>query len=166
MLKILVKNNAKRVASVVEEFSLIDKVFAVTLDNDSSNAKAMETLTLMFFGYLGSYPAPTPSDPNKVKYLLMHQRCACHIINLIVKSRLKRLKPFTEDLRTAISFLNSSNQIIALFKEYCNAKGVKPRKFGLDMDIRWNSTYLMLKHLIPYKNIFSVFINSYYGIID
>jgi hypothetical protein len=31
------------------------------------------------------------------------------------------------------------------------------------MDIRWNSTYLILKHLIPYKNIFSVFINSHYG---
>ena len=31
------------------------------------------------------------------------------------------------------------------------------------MDVRWNSTYLMLKHLLPYKNVFSVFINSYYG---
>jgi hypothetical protein len=31
------------------------------------------------------------------------------------------------------------------------------------MDVRWNSTYLMLKHLIPYKNVFSVFINSHYG---
>jgi hypothetical protein len=42
---------------VVEEFGLIDKVFAVTLDNVSSNAKTMETLTPMFFGYLGSYSA-------------------------------------------------------------------------------------------------------------
>jgi hypothetical protein len=91
-----VKNIAERIASVVEEFGLIDKVFAVTLDNTSSNAKAIETFTPMFFGYLGSYPAPTPSDPNKVKYLLVHQRCAYHIINLIVKSGLKRLKPFTE----------------------------------------------------------------------
>jgi hypothetical protein len=158
------ENIAERIASVVKEFGLIDKVFVVTLDNASSNAKAMETLTPMFFGYLGSYPAPTPSDPNKVKYLLVHQRCACHIINLIVKSGLKRLKPYTEDLRTAINFLNSSNQRIAMFKEYYHAKGVRPRKFGLDMDIRWNSTYLMLKHLIPYKNIFSVFINSHFSL--
>ncbi|XP_066333840.1 zinc finger BED domain-containing protein RICESLEEPER 2-like [Miscanthus floridulus] len=48
-------------------------------------------------------------------------------------------------------------------KEYCNAKGVRPRKFDLDMDVRWNSTYLMLKHLVPYKNVFSMFINSHYG---
>ena len=43
------------------------EIFAVTLDNASSNAKAMETLTPMFFGYLGSDPAPTPSDPDKRK---------------------------------------------------------------------------------------------------
>jgi hypothetical protein len=103
------ENIAERIASVVEEFGLIDKVFTVTLDNASSNSKAMETLTPMFFGYLGSYPAPTRDDSNQVKYLLVHQRCACHIINLIVKSGLKRLKHFTEDFRTAINFLNSSN---------------------------------------------------------
>ena len=148
------------VGSVVEEFGLIDKIFAVTLDNASSNAKPMETLTHMFFGYLGSDPAPTPSNPHKRKYCLVHQRCACHIINLIVKSGLNRLKPVTEDFRTAINFLNSSNQRIAMFKEYCNAKGVRPIKFGLGIDIRWNSTYLMLKHLIPYKDMFSIFINS------
>ena len=101
---------------MVEEFDLIDKIFVVTLDNTSSNAKAMENLTPMFFGYLGSDPVPTPSDPNKHKYCLVHQHCACHIINLIIKSDLKRLKPVTEDFRTAINFLNFSNQRIALFK--------------------------------------------------
>jgi hypothetical protein len=105
---------------------------------------------------LGSYSAPTRDDPTKVKYLLVHQRYACHIINLIVKSGLKRSKPFLEDFRTAINFLNSSNQRIALFKNYCTAQGLRPRKFGLDIDIRWNSTYLMLKHLLPYKDVFSV----------
>lgn len=67
-----------------------------------------------------------------------------------------------EDFRTAINFLNASNSRIATFKEYCLARGVRPRKFGLDMDVRWNSTYLMLKHLVPYKTVFSVFINSHY----
>jgi hypothetical protein len=39
---------------------------------------------------------------------------------------------------------------------------VRPRKFGLDIDVRWNSTYLILKHLISYKNIFSVFMDTHY----
>ena len=82
------ENIVERVACVVQEFSLIDKVFSVTIDNVSSNAKGMETLTPMFAGYLGSNSAPDPSDPNKRKYSLVHQRCACHIINLIIKSGL------------------------------------------------------------------------------
>jgi hypothetical protein len=31
------------------------------------------------------------------------------------------------------------------------------------MDVRWNATYLMLKHLVPYSEVFFVFINSNYG---
>ena len=125
-MKILLKhtseNIAERIACVIEEYGLIDKVFSVTLDNASSNAKAMNTLTSMFAGYLGPNPSPEPSDPSKRKYSLVHQRCACHIINLIVKSGLKRFKPYLEDLRSAINFLNSSNQIIAMFKNYCTAQ--------------------------------------------
>jgi hypothetical protein len=93
---------------------------------------------------------------------LMHQRCACHIINLIVKSGLKLIKDQLEDFCRAISWLNSSNQHISYFKSFCIAHEVCPCKFGLDMDVRWNSTYLMLKHLAPYKNTFSVFISANY----
>jgi hypothetical protein len=39
---------------------------------------------------------------------------------------------------------------------------IRPRKFGVDMDVRWNSTYLMLKHIVPYKSNFSVFIKTQY----
>ena len=112
------ENIGQKVASMVEEFGSIDKVFAVTLDNASSNSKDMESLAPMFSGYLGSFATLTKDDPNKCKYLLMHQRCACHIINLIVKYGLNWLKPFTEDIRTVINFLNSSNHRIALFKKY------------------------------------------------
>ena len=93
------ENIAERVACVVEEFGLIDKVFSVTLDNPSSNAKAMETLTPMFASYLGLDLTPEPVDPSKRKYSLVHQRCACYIVNLIIKSSLKRFKPYTEDFK-------------------------------------------------------------------
>jgi hypothetical protein len=148
------ENIAKRIDVVVEEFCLVDKIFFVILDNASSNSKTMDTLTPLFVGYLGPDPSPESQDPNRGNYTLMHQRYACHIINLIVKSGMKRLKPFLEDFRTANNFLNAYNSRIATFKEYCKARGVRPRKFGLDMDVRWNSTYLMLKHLVPYKTVF------------
>jgi hypothetical protein len=38
--------------------------------------------------------------------------------------------------------------------------GVHPRKFDVDKDVRWNSTYLMLKHIVPYKSNFSIWIKT------
>jgi hypothetical protein len=90
----------------------------------------------------------------------LHQRCACHIINLIVKSGVKRLKEYVDDFRIAILFLNASNQRIVAYKQYCLNVGVRPHKFGVDIDVRWNSTYLMLKHIVPYKNTFSIWIKT------
>jgi hypothetical protein len=141
-------NIAERISLVLADYELTSKVLSVTLDNASANASAMDKLTPSLSSYVGSS--------------LLHQRCACYIINLIVKSGLKRLDTYLDDFRIAIFFLNSSNQHIASFKLYCLAAGVHPRKFGLDMNIRWNSTYLMLKHLVPYKDTFSVFIHTNY----
>ena len=48
------ENIAERIATVVEEYCLMDKIFSVTLDNASSNARAMNTLTLSICLLLGS----------------------------------------------------------------------------------------------------------------
>lgn len=72
------------------------------------------------------------------------------------------MQPYLEDFRTAITFLNSSHQRIASYKQYCMSVGVRPRKFGVDMDVRWNSTFLMLKLLVPYHSTFSVWIRTNY----
>ena len=82
---------------------------------------------------------------------------------MIAKEALTALKPLIEKFRIAISFLNSSNQRIAAYKSYCIATGVRPRKFQLDMEVRWNSTYLMLKHLFPHKVSFTTFIHAQYS---
>ena len=37
-----------------------------------------------------------------------------------------------------------------------------PRKFSLDMPVRWNSTYLMLKTLLPYISTISIFVHTHY----
>jgi len=100
-------NITKCIASVLRDFGLLDKVFVVSLDNASSNTTAMLTLTPMLAGYLGF--DVDPIDATRKLYHVVHQHCACHIINLIVKFGLKRLQPYTEVFRTAINFLNSSN---------------------------------------------------------
>jgi hypothetical protein len=146
------ENIAERITSVLADYELTDKVFSVTLDNADANTRSINQLNHVLSSYVGS--------------LFLHQRCACHIINLIVKAGLDVFRPMLSAFRTAISFLNSSNQRIAAYKSYCIAVNARPRKFGLDMDVRWNSTYLMLKHLLPHKNSFSVFITTNHSLID
>jgi hypothetical protein len=143
---------AERIEYVVAEYGLTDKIFAVKLDNVVANTKAIENLTPLICGNVGS--------------LCMHQRCACHTINLIVKAALQIFKRFLSSFRSAISFVNTSNQHIPAYKSYCISCNVRPRKFGLDMDVRWNATYLMLKHLIPHRHTFGVFIAMNHTLVD
>jgi len=110
MLKILL--NVLLVLHLILAYLI--RFFSITLDNASANTKAMEKLIHLLSSYVGS--------------LLLHQRCACHIINLIVKAGLDSFKDMLNNFRTAISFLNASNQRIAAYKSYCIAMGVRPRK--------------------------------------
>jgi len=162
------QNIADLVASVLVDYGLTRKVFAVTLDNASSNVSAMQKLRPVLSKYLDIEVVVNASSndsgdlDNAVNSMFLHQRCACHIINLIVKEALTALKPLIEKFRIAISFLNSSNQRIVAYKSYCIATGVRPRKFQLNMEVRWNSTYLMLKHLFSHMVSFTTFIHAQY----
>jgi hypothetical protein len=95
------ENIAERVKTVLAEYGILNKVFfSVALDNASANKNAMDKLKPILKEYLGAD-------------MFLHQRCACHIINLIVKEALVVVNPLIDNFRTAISFLNSSNQRIA-----------------------------------------------------
>jgi len=83
-------NISERINAVVQEYALTDKVFSITLDNASANTKAMDTLSPLLSGYVGP--------------LLMHQRCACHIINLMVKAALDVLNPILRILELPYLF--------------------------------------------------------------
>jgi hypothetical protein len=101
-------NIAEHILQVISEYNMNSKVFSITLDN----ASAMNELTLSLVPYVSGSTIPSA---------LLYQRCACHIINIIVKPGLKRIKEKLEDFRKAISWLNSSNQRIAPFKSFCIA---------------------------------------------
>ncbi|XP_066391886.1 zinc finger BED domain-containing protein DAYSLEEPER-like [Miscanthus floridulus] len=58
------ENIAERITCVIKEYGLIDKIFSVTLDNASSNAKTMNILTPIFAGYLGPDPTIEHVDPS------------------------------------------------------------------------------------------------------
>jgi hypothetical protein len=92
-------NIANLVATVIDEYSLTEKVFAITLDNASSNNVAMEFLRPFLCGYLG---VPVPD------------------------SSLGDFRTYLDDFRTAITFLNASNQRIAAYKSLLYEYGYSP----------------------------------------
>ena len=110
--------------SVLADYGLTKKVFPVTLDNASSNISAMHKLRPILSKYLGievvdesvESQLNNASSDTAVSSMFLHQRCACHIINLNVKEALEALKPLIETFRTVISFLNSSHQRIPAYK--------------------------------------------------
>jgi hypothetical protein len=156
------RNITDRVAMVVDDYGIADKIFSIILDNASANRTVVSVLKLVFSKYIGHLIPLEDKEEDDLSAIFLHQRCNCHIVNLIVKFGLKRLKHYLDDFRTAITFLNALNQRIAAFKSFYLSLGVPPRKCGMDMDVRWNSIYLMLKHLVPYRSTFSIFIQTNY----
>jgi hypothetical protein len=141
------ENIAEAICKVVDQFGLTEKIFAVTLDNASSNTNAMQILTPLFEVYASK--------------ILLHQRCVCHIINLIAKTSLKNLEPHIDKLRTTMGWLNASNPRLANYGRYCALINEPCHSFHQDMPVRWNSTYLMLNSLIRDKVPFAAFINQH-----
>lgn len=123
----------------------IEKLFSIVVDNASSNDTANEYLkrrmridkTLMFDG----------------KYL--HLRCACHILNLIVKDGLKELKSSIKPIRNVVLFLHSSPGRLNKFKEFVILTEFSSTStVPMDVKTRWNSTYKMLDIALKYRIVF------------
>ena len=62
---------ANHILEVVNDFEIKNKILSVTLDNASSNTNAIEYRTPQLQSYIAGY--------------VIHQRCVCHIINLVVQ---------------------------------------------------------------------------------
>ncbi|KAK3204896.1 hypothetical protein Dsin_018942 [Dipteronia sinensis] len=133
------------IMSVIQDYGIQNLILSITLDNASANSKAIELFD-------------NSRIPNTaVKFF--HAHCACHIINLIVKSGLKQVESRIDNIMVALGWIMASNQRIAEFSRYCTSKDILPRKFQIDMPVRWNSTYLMLKSALPYTELITSFYN-------
>ncbi|KAK3221739.1 hypothetical protein Dsin_008764 [Dipteronia sinensis] len=133
------------ILSVLETYDITHRILSITLDNASANTKSIALFTERNIPQAGGY--------------FFHQRCACHIINLVVQSGLKKVSNRIERIRDAISWIGSSNPRFQEFGRHCTLNGLRPRRFQTDMPVRWNSTYLMLKNCLEYDTTISGFYN-------
>lgn len=126
----------------------IEKVFTVTVDNASSNDGAIRFLKTMLKG---------PNDVLDCKYL--HLRCCAHIINLVVRDGLEEQCDSISKIRNAVRYVRSSPARYSSFKDSVERVEIKcKQKPCLDVDTRWNSTFLMLEMAVKFQDAFDRYV--------
>ncbi|WVZ53546.1 hypothetical protein U9M48_004472 [Paspalum notatum var. saurae] len=122
-------------------FNIEDKLFSITLDNAGVNKSMIDCLqpSLLTRGLLHC-------DGD-----LFHVRCACHVLNLIVKDGLLEIDDKVYGIRESVKFLRSSQSRKEIIEELGIHCGRRP---SLDVAMRWNSTCDMLESALPFKDAF------------
>lgn len=122
----------------------IEKVFTVTVDNASSNDGAIKFLKKKLKG---------PDAILDCAYL--HLRCCAHVINLVVKDGLEDQRDSIIRIRKAVRYVRSSPSRLIKFEDCVEKEKIKcDKKVSLDVETRWNSTYMMLETAVRYENAF------------
>ncbi|XP_044958315.1 zinc finger BED domain-containing protein RICESLEEPER 2-like [Hordeum vulgare subsp. vulgare] len=125
-------------------WNLDEKLSAVTVDNCTSNDKAVDHL----LNKIGK-------EKLMLKGMMLHMRCRAHILNLIVKDGLDVLKAVIEKISESVVFWTSTPKRVEKFEEIAKFQKVKMgKKLALDCKTRWNSTFTMLHTALPYKAVF------------
>ncbi|KAM6587792.1 zinc finger BED domain-containing protein RICESLEEPER 2-like [Cannabis sativa] len=124
----------------------ISKVFAVKVDNASSNDVALRKLK----GHLLEKDNTFPLNGE-----IFHMRCSTYILNSIVSDGLKELNEAISSIRNAVRYVRSSPARMKRFKESCMDANIDTKALlCLDVAARWNSTYMMLEAAIKFKKAF------------
>ncbi|KAK2645426.1 hypothetical protein Ddye_020621 [Dipteronia dyeriana] len=134
----------------LETYEITHRIISITLDNAYAN-----TSSIALFVARNNLARNIPQDGG----YFFHQRCAYHIINLVVQAGLKQVSDQIDHIRDVISWICSSNPIFSEFKRHCKLNGLKPRRFQTDMQVRWNFTYLMLQNCLEYDTTITCFYN-------
>ena len=124
----------------------ISKLFTITVDNASSNDVAIRYLRRVF------------SEKQNGLILggkFLHVRCCAHIVNLIVNEGLKEKYEAIAAIRSAVRYVRSSPSRLQTFKEYVAKQRIECKGLlCLDVQTRWNSTFLMLNCALKFRSAF------------
>ncbi|XP_058744976.1 zinc finger BED domain-containing protein RICESLEEPER 2-like [Vicia villosa] len=123
----------------------LSQVLTITVDNALANTCMINYLSIR----MGSWNNLVLNGE------FVHMRCCTNILNLIVKSGLKEDKSCIKKICHAVKYVKSSPSRLAKFMEYAVKEKVTYKGVViLDVETRWNSTYLMLKAALQYQKSF------------
>ncbi|KAL4339869.1 hypothetical protein GQ457_08G027390 [Hibiscus cannabinus] len=134
----------KSIEKCLNEWNL-RKILTVTVDNACSNDVAIQYLRRRITHWGGSV----------LDGQFLHMRCAAHILNLVVKDGLKELDLSIARIRSAVRFVRSSPNRLQTFKACIEEENITSKSYVcLDIETRWNSTFLMLETALKFKKAF------------
>ncbi|CAA0806583.1 Zinc finger BED domain-containing protein DAYSLEEPER [Striga hermonthica] len=130
------------------KWNIDKKLFALTLDNASANEVAVKDI-------ISDLRANSSASALVCDGLFFHVRCACHILNLVARDGLSVITPTIENIRKLVLAVKGSPLQWEELMKRATACGLDTNKgLSLDVSTRWNSTYLMLRDALYYKNAF------------
>ena len=119
------------ILTILDEFKISHKIIALTTDNGSNmvacGIQLAEELKTAFNNFSFS-----------------HYRCAAHIINVAVKAGMILIGDEIKKLRQFVIKIKNSPLLLGELSDMCKIKKTKFLKPILDVNVRWNSTYLMI----------------------
>ncbi|KAJ1696371.1 hypothetical protein LUZ63_004883 [Rhynchospora breviuscula] len=129
------RNSHDKLQKMLHMTNVADKrAFSLVLDNASSNDACIRELLC----------GPI-SDNLPVDGQVFHQRCGCHILNLVVDAGLSVVGDQISKIRETMKFLRHSQARMERFQLASSQAKVPFKKPAWDVATRWNSTFLMLE---------------------
>ena len=124
----------------------IRNVLTVTVDNASSNDLAIQHLKTIFNHW----------ECGVLEGSFLHMRCAAHILNLVVKDGLSEVIHSVKKVRAFVRYVRSSPARLNTFKSSIQQEKIESKSLVcMDVETRWNSTFLMLDSAVKFKKAFS-----------
>ncbi|KAL1193320.1 putative AC transposase [Cardamine amara subsp. amara] len=129
----------------MKEWGIEEKIFTLTLDNASANDTMQEILKERL----------NLDDNLFCGGEFFHVRCCAHILNLIVQDGLKIIGGALSKIRDSVKYIKASQSRGIAFQQ-C-VEGDDGVVLSLDVQTRWNSTFLMLEKALRYQRAFNRF---------
>ncbi|KAL1209432.1 putative AC transposase [Cardamine amara subsp. amara] len=127
----------------------ISRIFTITVDNASSNDVGIRFLRRRLQSW----------GTSVLNGEFLHMRCGAHILNLVVKDGLEENKASISRIRCAVRYVRSSPTRSNKLKEcLTHLKLGSSVGLSLDVETRWNSTYLMLESALKQKKAFDMLV--------